>query len=227
MRNRKTFRFIAMTLALAAAFVFATPAGAALYKKTIEVFTGVNIYVDGVELIPTDANGNQVEVFAYNGTTYIPLRAVSQALGKAVTYDGSTQTAYVGKVPGQDMLLKDVCPPYQSSGFELRESVVLGGKQYANAYALASNAPNALFNLNGQFSTLEFDIGHIDGSYEKESTINIYLDGELAFTKNLNSEMLPEHCIVPLNGALQMKITTPETTWSTYWNYAIVNATIE
>lgn len=65
-------------------FSVVTTAGAALKSKTIEVYTGSSIYIDGVELHPTDANGKPVEVFSYNGTTYVPLRAVSESLGKAV-----------------------------------------------------------------------------------------------------------------------------------------------
>lgn len=77
------------------------PATAASSKKTISVTTGVPIYVDGVEMKPTDANGNPVETFLYNDTTYVPLRAVSQYLGKAVKWDGNTRSVYIGDVPGK------------------------------------------------------------------------------------------------------------------------------
>ena len=51
-------------------------------------------------------NANQIKVvvdgknitadnFLYNGTTYLPLRAVSEALGKEVAYDSATQTATI------------------------------------------------------------------------------------------------------------------------------------
>ncbi len=229
MKNRKTFRFIAMTLVLAAAFVFATPAGAALYKKTIEVFTGIDIYVDGIEVIPTDANGSQVEVFAYNGTTYVPLRAVSQALGKPVDWDGVNQRVYIGKVPGQDQFLRDVCPTYQSSYVRDFDSITMAGKRYPSGYTFGraySNSYNyALFNLNGQFSTLEFDVGHVDGRRMDDATLNIYLDDKLSFTKNVDDEGLPTHCTVPLNGALHMKIVISGC--RNNYNYAVANITIE
>ncbi len=78
-------------------FSLASPALAALTGKTIEVYSGVNIYIDDVKLTPTDANGDPVDVFIYNGTTYLPVRAVSEALNQNVEWDGDTQSVFVGK----------------------------------------------------------------------------------------------------------------------------------
>ena len=64
----------------------------------------------------------------------------------------------------------------------------------------------ALFNLNGEYSTLGFDVGHIDGEGMDGTTINIFLDGQLKFSVDLTAEMLPTHYDIPLHGALQMKI---------------------
>lgn len=48
--------------------------------KTINVYTGISVYVDDQEIIPTDVNGNRVDVFYYNGTTHLPARAISKVL---------------------------------------------------------------------------------------------------------------------------------------------------
>ena len=77
------------------------PAFAAVATKLIEVSSDVEIYVDGAKMEPTDAGGNPVETFIYNGTTYVPLRAVSQSLGKAVSWDGANRRVYIGEVPGE------------------------------------------------------------------------------------------------------------------------------
>lgn len=62
---------------------------------------GVRIVVDGKELHPTDANGNTVEPFIYNGTTYLPVRAVADAMNKAVYWDGPEFTVYLGEMDGE------------------------------------------------------------------------------------------------------------------------------
>lgn len=62
---------------------------------------GIKIVVDGKEIIPTDAKGNRVEPMIYNGTTYLPVRAVAQAFGKEVYWDGPNYTVYLGDMDGK------------------------------------------------------------------------------------------------------------------------------
>ncbi len=47
--------------------------------------------------MPKDANGNVVEPFTMNGTTYLPVRAISNALEKDVEWDGEAFSVYIGK----------------------------------------------------------------------------------------------------------------------------------
>ena len=98
------------------------------------MITGVKIYVDGVEMKPTDANGKPVDTFIYNGTTYVPLRAVSQSLGENVQWDGATQTVYIGDDPrmtansdANGSYILKVCPPYQTDGYYTEKSYSLAG----------------------------------------------------------------------------------------------------
>lgn len=78
--------------------VLGIPALASSVSKTAEIFyNNIKIYVDGAEIVPKDANGNIVEPFIMNGTTYLPIRAVASAFGKEVEWDGKTQSAYLGK----------------------------------------------------------------------------------------------------------------------------------
>lgn len=63
--------------------------------QTIQaIFGRVKLVVDGKAV--------DKETLLYNGTTYVPLRAAAEALGKEVNYDVATQTAYIGEaVPQQ------------------------------------------------------------------------------------------------------------------------------
>lgn len=73
------------------------PAVAALLEKQITVYTGLTLFLEGEEFNPTDANGEPVEVFLYDGTTYLPLRAVSEALGRSVAWDGDNHYVYINE----------------------------------------------------------------------------------------------------------------------------------
>ena len=55
----------------------------------------IRILVNGQVFAPKDANGNDVLVFTYNGTTYAPLRALAEAYDLEVGYDAKSNTATV------------------------------------------------------------------------------------------------------------------------------------
>ena len=58
-------------------------------------YRGIKIILDGERIIPRDVNGNMVEPFIMNNVTYLPLRALSNALGFDVEWDGPTSTATI------------------------------------------------------------------------------------------------------------------------------------
>lgn len=97
----KGFMMGAVTTAFISAAVFtgfADPIGKAINA----VYNNIKLYVDGKLVQPKDAKGNDIEPFIYNGTTYLPVRAVSEALGKPVSWDGESNSVYVGNKPAQD-----------------------------------------------------------------------------------------------------------------------------
>ncbi len=86
--------FISGALVSALVLGGAVSALAATGRMTITVYP-INIQVNGQTFQPTDVNGKAVPVFAYNGTTYAPLRALAEAYGLTVGYDGEKQMATV------------------------------------------------------------------------------------------------------------------------------------
>jgi hypothetical protein len=65
------------------------------------MYNNIRIFIEGREISPTDANGSAVEPFIVNGTTYLPVRAVGEALGKEVYWDGPNWSVYLGNMGGQ------------------------------------------------------------------------------------------------------------------------------
>ncbi len=60
-------------------------------QKNLE-YNNIKITLNGQKIQPKDANGNYVEPFTIDGTTYLPVRAISNALGLNVDWDGNTNT---------------------------------------------------------------------------------------------------------------------------------------
>lgn len=77
------------------ALFLTTSYAANTYRKTIAVTSGVNVEFNSEAIDMKDANGKAVEAFIYNGTTYVPIRAVSNAFGADIGYDRNTQTISV------------------------------------------------------------------------------------------------------------------------------------
>lgn len=58
-------------------------------KKVQVFFKDINLYVDSVPLNLFDGSGRYIEPFIFNDTTYLPLRAVAEALHMKVDWDQS------------------------------------------------------------------------------------------------------------------------------------------
>lgn len=82
-----------LTGALIAALVVGTVPTAFAKVSNVSIpvsYNNIKIVVDGKQL-QTDK-----EPFIYEGTTYLPVRAVGEAVGKTVSWDGSTNTVTLG-----------------------------------------------------------------------------------------------------------------------------------
>jgi hypothetical protein len=62
-------------------------------------FADIRIFVDGKQADPRDANGNSAEPFIINGTTYLPVRAVAEALGMEVSWDNASKSVRILSAP--------------------------------------------------------------------------------------------------------------------------------
>ena len=68
-----------------------------LSTTVIAVSNDISVYVDNELTELMDANGNTVYPFIQNGTTYIPVRGISQALDCIVKWDGDNQNVMIYK----------------------------------------------------------------------------------------------------------------------------------
>lgn len=88
-------RILSLILVAVMAFGICVPVSAANGTENVDItYRAIKINLNGTEITPCDAEGATVEPFIMNsnGTTYLPLRAIGQALGLNVAWDGATST---------------------------------------------------------------------------------------------------------------------------------------
>ena len=190
--------------------------GMAYAKSRVETinatYDNIKVYVDNVLTELKDANGAVIEPFIYNGTTYLPVRGTAQAAGMQVTWDGASKSVYLWKnlMPDSAKFL-DYCPPYQTSNYkEFRstkgESFNMSGKKYSDGFTLTYGGSYALFNLDGKYSSINFTVGHVDGSRALDRTVSFIVDGDVVRELEINSDDLAKTMSIPVEYGLQLKI---------------------
>ena len=205
MMNNIFKRFAA--LALCTGMVTGTALAANTVYKNIRVqYCGIKLVVNGAPVTPKDANGSTVEPFIYNGTTYLPVRAVGNALGQDVSWNGNTKTVYIG-MNESDVSSKKLQPYEIKNGLysleQRGDTITMMGKTYTQGFYTAFYA---LYNLDGLYKSVEMDIGHRDNTNAQTGSLNFYVDGELVDTYAVTPEMQTQHIKVDLNRGLQLKI---------------------
>lgn len=80
-----------------ATVLMSTSVFAQTYKKQLTaVYNDIKIVIDGVRITPKDGDGKKVDPFVVQGTTYLPVRAVAEALGKPVKWDSKSNSVIIG-----------------------------------------------------------------------------------------------------------------------------------
>lgn len=96
MKNHKSFLAGMLTMLLITCLIGSASATRGVVQKEIE-YQDIKISLDGVVLDLRDAKGNTVEPFKFGGTNYVPARALAEALGLTVAWDGATSTVVLAR----------------------------------------------------------------------------------------------------------------------------------
>ena len=117
MKKRTKTIFIAFFVAaMMCITVFAAP----LVKNVSISYNDIKITLNGKQITPKDANGNAVEPFILDGSTYLPVRAVGEALGLDVDWDGNTNTVILNDKKAETPAPKPETATKETKKFEGR-----------------------------------------------------------------------------------------------------------
>lgn len=181
---------------------------------------GVKIVVDGKKLNPTDANGNEVQPMIYNGTTYLPVRAVANALGKAVYWDGPNYTVYLGEMDGEleypTVYLKDMTDIGNYSGSGYWNDTDDFTDNYGNTYSEVVRCSTANYSshygeylLNMKYSRFKAILVQPEGRTGDDNgqSIKIIADGKTIYTSpTVTKTSRPLNIDVNIKGCNDLKI---------------------
>ena len=159
---------VVMTLIFSTAITGFAASGSQSITAT---YNNIKLYVNQKLITPKDAAGNTVEPFIYNGTTYLPVRAVANALGQDVSWDNSTKSVYIGTQP--------------STTAPTTDSMTTGEK---NALAKAKSYLDTMaFSYTGLIKQLEFEkFSNSEATYAAD---NCGADGNEQAAKKAKSYM--------------------------------------
>lgn len=157
------------------------------FSETAELFyNDIKISLNGQDVQPKDANGSYVEPFIINGTTYLPVRAVANALGVNVDWDGNTNTVILSSAlaapftlaAGQYIVGEDIvpgkynCRAVSGSGNFMGDVNSLG---FMGLNEILAEEGHEFYNDRVTYSNLRLENGDV---------IKISGDLKVEFTKN-------------------------------------------
>lgn len=151
----KKFNFKSFILGACAALTITSIVSVSAQNIDV-IMNGIKIYWDGVEKTMTDVKGNKIELLIYQGTTYVPVRAMSKLMGKEVNWDQSEMAVYVGTRPTMRTIpLADMEDNINGSNFYTKKtSFYLKNEKIdiTNGCIMLHRSAKIMYVLDGKFS---------------------------------------------------------------------------
>jgi len=180
-------RSLVVMILIGVLMITAVAAAPSLIQATLS--PDITVKYNGAEQTMKDISGTVVYPISYNGTTYVPLRAVGTMLGIGVEWESSTRTVLLGNTSGEARLV-DVCEKRTDVSSMVRYAdkmssiIELPGGDSTRVFNSAirineinSASKEGLFRINGAFSVLDvtFNVQNAGTStYTGSYTLRIY-----------------------------------------------------
>lgn len=218
-RNTRSF-LCGMLAATLLSGLVGTAMAANLVNKEL-YYNDIKVRLNGKTLNPTDANGNKVEPFVIDGTTYLPIRAVGEALGLNVSWDGATSTVILGNDPefkqpaawlGEMTTFEGDASESVAEKVGLFAGTANDGSQYERVYTPSTEVSYLLKGQYKEFTgTFFLAEAYKNGNHGSDSysvaQIQVYVDDVLVFTsKKMMPGELPEEFSIDVTNGYKLEI---------------------
>lgn len=208
-------------------------------------YNNIKVMLNGNYVNLVDGNGKTVEPFIVDGTTYLPVRAVSEALGLPVEWDSANATVVMGTKPeGQGTSLTELgifAGSYEAAYLFISfdEFKTNLDKKYYDGYEMkAGNGyygcrGYADFLLNGQYTNFSAiiansskNIGNVPVT--EITTLRIYGDDKILYTleEYQNDDITEELINIDVTNVIKLRIEV-DAVGNDRNYYGILNPTVK
>lgn len=187
------------------------------------VYDNIKIVVDGKEVhFGSDSEGKKIEPFIYNGTTYLPVRAVGEAVGKEVSWDQSSKTVFLGSAAVNNNFTqvnteeKDLVNTLNAFNETSRVHVYKSGKNKGIELNLWDDTDSHVnYNLDGKYTNISCLVGVENAS--KKGYLKFIGDGRMLAEYQIESDKMADNVNVDVSGVknLMIQLNSDEPTFIT------------
>jgi hypothetical protein len=118
----------------------------------------ISVELNAVRLVFKDVNGQTVYPIIYNGTTYLPVRAVSALMNEPVEWDASSKTVYIGRtlrspVKSRELISRNSAVPATDSDItaaKLRQPAMAQGYSKPDIFVMYDFEAQTFQDTSGQ-----------------------------------------------------------------------------
>ena len=216
-----------LTLASAILLLAVVPATIAAQASNRDVTAtmryDMTIRLDGEALTLRDANGNVVQPMMFEGTTYLPLRAIADLLGLDVGWDGATQTVSLYRAHERQLWLADHAQALNVGGgvANNRASIMRGagnlpqrsGSQFDSAVAvdMNTNSGRGTIEIDSMYTSLTFESVIFETPRTRDLSFTIVNadTGTVLHQMTLTPNTFYDNISFNLHGATRIRIEIP------------------
>jgi hypothetical protein len=152
--NKKDMRII-ICIAVITIVLTSNVSAIGVKKNIVVFFNAINIAVNGSKV--------NAETISYNGTTYIPLRAAAELLGKEVLWDQMTNTASINDKAADTNVsrLSRLKQSFKDAGFNVGENEVV-------AFETLKAKDGIKFKLDNELIEIyEYDMNNLENDVKR------------------------------------------------------------
>lgn len=163
---KKTNRILTIILAVAIVLTLIIPAAATSWKEAKLFYRDIKITLDGKEVRPTTVNGDYVEPFIIDGTTYLPVRGISSALGLDVDWNDSTNTVILKsqlEQPSTNKKEYKIGETWRVAG--QWELTITGVRETTERNPYSDKKPAAVYIVDYTYKNLGWEESYSDGIF--------------------------------------------------------------